>query len=169
MSVTTNGLLQSGVPASAILYTNGTEIYTNGVQYNLPHLTSGTNVAGYICWGTHSSLGAFYATPSGAFPVIWTNNSNWYVIRTEESDNGQRCQPFCGTFMQWFGANAFGGTNYVNTPVGALTYTDEPGAGGTDNQIFFQLWAGGNNFAICAWASRVTTEFQAVGDPFVRR
>ena len=74
VSVTTNGLLQSGVPASAILYADGTETYSNGVYYYPPHLTSATNVAGYISWGFHSSLGNAYATNGS---VKWTNNSNW--------------------------------------------------------------------------------------------
>jgi hypothetical protein len=31
------------------------------------------------------------------------------------------------------------------------------------------LWKAGKNFAICAWNSRTTKNFQAVGDPFVTK
>ena len=42
---------------------DGTETYSNGVLITYPpHLTSATNVAGYISWGFHSSLGNAYAT-----------------------------------------------------------------------------------------------------------
>ena len=71
--------------------------------------------------------------------------------------------------MQWFANTAFGGTNYANTPVAAVTYTDEPLATANANDVLFQLWSGGNNFAICAWASRKTPYYQPVGDPFVKR
>ena len=67
----------------------------------------------------------------------------------------------------WFSANAFGGANYSNTPVGAVTYVDEPYGSRTDAQLYFGLWEAGKNFGICAWNSRHTGSFQAVGDPFV--
>jgi len=38
-----------------------------------------------------------------------------------------------------------------------------------DASIYFRLWAGGKSFAICAWSSRGTPYFQALGDPFVTR
>ena len=166
--VTTNGLAQSGVPASVILYRDGLE--TNGL---LPHLTNAANVAGYICWGDHSSLGPLYATTNamitnGSIPVIWTGQSSWYLIRTEESFNGMRYQTSQGDFVQWFASTAFGGTSYANTPVAALSYTDEPQGGDNANDVLFQPWSGGNNFAICAWASRNTSYYQVVGDPFVK-
>lgn len=75
-----------------------------------------------------------------------------------------------GHFTQWFSSMAFGGTNYENTPVGAVCHTDEPGAGGVNNAAtYFGSWAQGKSFALCAWNSRNTMYFQAVGDPFVRR
>jgi hypothetical protein len=47
---------------------------------------------------------------------------------------------------------------------------DEPAISGIEDQSqFFGLWAGGKSFATCAWASRNTPYFQAVGDPFVAR
>ena len=90
------------------------------------------------------------------------------MIETVESFNGWRSWGQ-GNFIQWFCAVAFGGTNYENTPVAAVSNTDEPyGAGNVPGQ-YFGLWAAGKNFAICAWNSRGTDRFQAVGDPFVRR
>ena len=60
--------------------------------------------------------------------------------------------------------------NYENTPVGAVIRTDEPSFPGINRpNTHLGLWAAGKNAAICAWAARVTTYFQAVGDPFVTR
>jgi alpha-tubulin suppressor-like RCC1 family protein len=154
------GLVAAGVPTNFISYLYGFE---NG--FSLPHLTNAVNVAGYICWGWHSSLGFSYVT-NGA--VQWSGNSGWWIIRTAESFNGQRS----GQFLQWFSSNAFGGTNYSNTPIGGPTYVEEPDADNTLNDILFNLWASGQNLAICCWAARnpsLPPYMQVVGDPFVTK
>jgi hypothetical protein len=72
----------------------------------------------------------------------------------------------------WFYQQAFGSLNYENTPVGAVTHTDEPSLDGVNlPKIYLGLWAAGKNAAICGWAARQTQtpHFQAVGDPFVTR
>jgi len=97
------------------------------------------------------------------------NSSRW-IIQTVESYNGQRYATDQGTISDWFSQDAFGGTNYSNTPVGAVSHTDEPGLPGVnDPATYFGLWASGKNFAICAWNSRETPDFQAVGDPLVTK
>jgi hypothetical protein len=108
--------------------------------------------------------------------IKWSGNSAWYVVETIESFNGYATNFISGTFIWWFAANGFGGSNYSNTPVGAVTHVEEPSLGGVNNaSVYFGLWAGGKNFAICAWNSRgvppgnYPPELQAVGDPFVRR
>lgn len=69
-----------------------------------------------------------------------------------------------------FFPNAFGGTNYSSTPIGAVTHSTESYLSGVENtQVHFGLWAAGKIFAASAWSSCQTTNFQAVGDPFVRR
>ena len=163
----TNGLAQSGVPNSAVLYANGTETISGNTVYNLPHLNSAPNVAGYFSWGSHSSLGGAYALNN---QLAWTGSSSWFIMSTVESFNGQRSEPSEGNFLQWFSPNAFGGSGYSNTPVGAVTHVEEPGLSGIeDPSLLFGLWAAGRNFAICAWASRNTPFFMAVGDPLVCR
>jgi alpha-tubulin suppressor-like RCC1 family protein len=160
-----NGLSASGVLPSAIIYDDGVETITNGTNYNLPHITNATSVAGYICWGEHSSLGEKYATNGS---VNWTGHSSWWIIETIESFNGEVAQRSpMGNFTQWYSNNAFGGTNYSNTPVGAVTHVEEPGGNVNDAYVYFGLWASGKNFAVCAWNSRVTDYFQAVGDPLI--
>jgi hypothetical protein len=152
------------LPGLSIVYVDGAELTNAPVQP--PHITNAVNVASYITWGEHSLLGGIYATNN---VVRWQGNSGWYLIETYESFNGQ---PGAGqgNFFQWYSANAFGGTNYSNTPVGAVTQVDEPGLPNTnDAQIYFGLWIRNKNFAICAWCSRRTDLFQAVGDPFVAR
>ena len=163
---TTNGLLASGVSTAAILYSDGLEIISNSIVYNLAHSTSKTNVAGYICWGAHSSLGSEYATNG---TVQWHGNSSWWLIETVESWNGTHdAYSGQGNFTKWFSSNAFGGTNYSHTPVGAVCHVFEPNLSGVnDAAIYFRLWASAKNFGVCAWTSRLTPYFQAVGDPFV--
>jgi hypothetical protein len=120
-----------------------------------------------MCWGAHSSLGGNYAV-NGV--VNWSGNSGWWIIETVESFNGIRGGFGQGNFTQWFASNAFGGTNYSNTPVGAAGHTEEPGLGGVENSaIYFGLWASGKNFAICSWNSRQTSFFQSIGDPLITR
>ena len=163
----TNGLISAGVPTNNILFSDGTETFSNSIAYNLPHPTGVTNVAGYICWGGHSSLGAGYAVDG---TVQWKGNSSWWIIRTLESFNGQKADPGQGNFVKWFSSNAFGGTKYSNTPIGASSNVEEPGLeGGTTTSKYFNLWASGKNFGVCVWSSINTHYFQAVGDPFVAK
>ena len=165
VSDATNGLYLAGVAASAIIYTNGLEACSNCGPNILPHITSAVNVAGYISWGAHSSLGSHYATNG---TPQWSGNSGWWIIQTIESYNGTTFVTDQGNFLQWFSTSAFGGTNYSNTPVGAVSHVDEPGVGSVNNSAtYFGLWARKKNFAICAWNSRATAYFQAVGDPLV--
>jgi hypothetical protein len=170
VSTVTNNLLQNGVSSSAIKYLDGLDtILTNTTPFtyiNPPQITNAANVAGYVSWGFHSALGSFYATNN---IVRWSGNSGWYLIQTYESYNGQEYN-VSGNYIQWSSANAFGGSNYSNTPIGAVTYVEEPNLSGVnDSSVYFGSWAAGKNFAICAWNSRNTTFFQAVGDPFVTR
>jgi hypothetical protein len=169
VSAATNALLAASVPQNAIHFFDGLETLTNGVQYNLTHPTGITNLSGYMCWGAHSSLSSTYPTNGN---VAWSGNSGWWIIETAESYNGQRENDSSGQafFLQWFSANAFGGSSYSSTPVGGVSHTHEPGLEHlNDSGLYFGLWAGGKNFAMCAWNSRGTPHFQAVGDPLVRK
>ena len=151
------GVTSNGVPLSAVDY---------DPQTNTIHITHGTNVTGYLCWGVHEGFPATYAIDG---TVTFSGNSGWYLIETIESYNGQR-NGGQGNFIQWLSSNAFGGTNYSNTPVGAVTHVEEPEVTGVENSpVYFGLWAIEKNFAICAWNSRQTPYFQAVGDPFVTK
>jgi hypothetical protein len=58
----------------------------------------------------------------------------------------------------------------ARTPVGSFAHVDEPRpAGVSDASIYFRLWEAGKNFGLCAWASKRTSAFLAVGDPFVKK
>jgi len=104
VSRATNGLIASGVATSAIFYAEGIETLTNGVPYNLTHPTTATNLAGYICWGAHSSLGSEYPSTNQ-----WHGNSRWWILETIESYNGQRSQQGTqGNFVRWLSSSAFG-------------------------------------------------------------
>lgn len=166
VSSATNGLLNAGVPTNSILFFDGLDIYTNNIPPPLIHPTSKSNIAGYMTWGAHSALEANYPTDS---KVAWVGTNRWWIIETVESFNGQR-ESGAGMFIKWFSAGAFGGTNYSNTPVGAVTHVDEPHIPGVNNAAnYFGLWASWKNFGIAAWNSRNTPYFQAVGDPLIKR
>jgi alpha-tubulin suppressor-like RCC1 family protein len=157
-----SALLQAGVPTSSVIYTN-----TDPDCGLACHITRGSGLAGYFCWGMHSSLG-----PNYAFTDVWTGDTGWWIIETAESYNGDRYVKDHGHYTQWFSPNAFGGVGYSNTPIGSASHTDEPGGGGVeDPAIYFVLWAQGKSFAICAWNSRMNNNpfFQATGDPLVTR
>jgi len=154
-------VLQDGVSTNCIFYTND---YPDCGSLAC-HTTNGINVAGYLSWGVHSSLGADYATSN---IVNWTGNSGWYIMETIESFNGQRYQFGQGNFVEWFSESAFGGSNYSNTPIGAPSNVNEPFIPGPNySSNYFGLWANGKNAGICAWNSINTPSFQVVGDPFV--
>jgi hypothetical protein len=162
-------LVQEDISSNSIVYTN---VYPDCGSLAC-HITNGSNLAGYFCWGEHSSLGGGYASNGS---VIWTGDSGWYLMETIESFNGERDgDGFQGNFVDWFAANAFNGTNYnsynyTNTPVGVISTVDEPGLGRSGNPaLYFGLWARGHTFGICAWNAIGSPEFQAVGDPFVTR
>ncbi|MCW5553120.1 MAG: hypothetical protein KIS67_13290 [Verrucomicrobiae bacterium] len=162
------------MPLSSIAYAEDVEFcqhrdtnnnnYCDGGYLPKPHLTNAVDVAGYVSWGFHSTLGIAFSTNG---TVTWTGASSWWLIESFESGNGQRNTDY-GGFFHWFAPNAFGGANHANTPVGAVTHVDEPGLSGVNNPYtYFNLWASGKSFGIAAWNSRRTERFQAVGDPFV--
>jgi hypothetical protein len=109
-----------------------------GVQQTVAVYNDVAGVAGYLSWGAHTSLNLDYAIAGDVGAVQWQGNSRWWIIQTVESFNGE---PFTGQgdFYKWFDYRAFGaGTApanaYKNSPVGAVTYTDEPfGHGGQCN------------------------------------
>jgi hypothetical protein len=136
---------------------------------NATHTTMATNVAGYLTWGIHGYLPATYAIDG---TISFFSASSWYLIQTVESYNGQRnvANTGQGNFIEWFSVGAFGGTNYSNTPVGAVCNVNEPGLPGPNySAIYFGLWASGKNAGICAWNAINSPSFQVVGDPLVTK
>jgi hypothetical protein len=132
-------------------------------------ITNGPDVAGYYTSGIYNLVfGPTYATDRS---VVWSGNSAWWIIITSESFNGTRdCQSDQqGCVKRWFASSAWGGTNYANTPVGAVSHVEEPALQGWNDATFFSLWEEGFLFSECAWASRRNTAMQAIGDPLVRR
>src|SRR6266446_8777666 len=90
----TNGLIAAGVPSAATLLYDGLETCLQSdassnciVGSNITHVTGVSHMAGYICWGGHSSLGSDYARDN---TVAWGANSGWWIIETIESYNGRR-------------------------------------------------------------------------------
>lgn len=120
-----------------------------------------------MSWGAHSSLGNQF--PINGY-VQWSGQSSWWLIETVESYNGQRYVAGQSSYMLWFSSNAFGGTNYSNTPIGAVSSEDEPFVLGVSNpQTYFGLWAAGKNLAICSWNPTINSQLLVIGDPFVTK
>lgn len=143
----------------------GTFPYTQ-VDYNArgtSYITGGSHVLGYCGWGNNGGRSGNYAN-NGA--IQWSSNANWWITTTIESFNGRR-STFQGNYIDWFANGAWGGSTYENTPIGAVCHVEELGIGGVVTKEFFNHWESGYLFAECAWASRSTPYFLAVGDPMV--
>jgi alpha-tubulin suppressor-like RCC1 family protein len=163
-------------PTASVFGTGGN--YANGE----PIITTlATNVAGYFTcgWDCGGDYNLFDSIP----PVIqFYGQSGWYIMTTVDSFDGQRDTDSSqndfvqANFLSWFTTNSFGGTNYSNTPVGAVTTVEEPyPCGKVSAYVYYGDWAAGKSFTISAWAAQaqgngcVGRYFQAVGDPFVRK
>ncbi len=162
MTNTVTVLLQNGVASSNI------DFSTDDVTPPGGHIYSATNIAGYFSFGGHSFLGA-------TFPVDGTvkfyGQSGWFAMTTYESYSGQTNAPTGGLscYTEWFAADAFGGSNFNNTPVIGVANTDECGCA-PQPMGFLGLWCAGKNAAISCWQNgwqNVGTTL-AVGDPLVR-
>ena len=137
-------------------------------------ISTGNNVKGYASWGVHD--GVFSSTYPTNGSVVWSGSSKWWIIETIESFNGQRDaslglggQQPQGDVEEWFASNAWGGTNYTNTPIGAVSHVEEPGLEGVNGATYMSLWEEGFLFSECAWASKNTPCFQAIGDPLLKQ
>ena len=148
-------------------------------------LTSLSDVAGFFHRGIYGyNYNRRYATDG---TIRLTGRSNWYLTETVESFKGQWLankevgeladarvpgivHGTMGNFVEWFSANAYGGTNYSATPAAAVTHVLEPGGNGANGPSLFTCWDMGRPFAYCAWKSdRSGGRLQAVGDPLVTR
>ena len=140
------GVVEGGVPETSV-------VYSNALDYGFQnHILLATNVSGYLCWGTHSTLGPKYLIPTtnSTSLVRFFDNSGWYLIETVESNNGFRGDVGHGNFLHWYSEESFGGTDFENTPIGAVTHTDEPFLFGiNDPGVFFGFWVRGKRFGTC--------------------
>jgi len=130
-----------------------------------PYITNASNVSGYFSWGTNGGHSWHYANDGS---VVFTGNSGWYPIMTYESYNGH-WDSHQGDFTDWFSANAFGGTDYSNTPAAAVTHADEPTAGGVNGEQYFQCWEKGHLFIDCAYLSMRSAFMVPRGDPWITK
>ena len=174
-----NAVVQAGASPASVTYSN---VPDNGTL--AAHITIGVNVAGFLSWGCHG----YHCDTNGGYAtnntIQFTGQSGWYIMQTVESFNGQisacydSCDgPICqGTFISWYAADAFGGTNYSNTPVGAVSNVEEPKLlGNNDSGLYFEDWAAGRIFAYSGWNSFTLQNqswshfLQVVGDPFTQK
>ena len=181
-------LLYPAVVAITNINTNALVTYidvTSGIASGTlaGHITNAASVAGFGSWGAHGYWGGYYGTNYIATgtnwgyatngTIIFTGNSGWYIMETYESFNGQQVPEILqGNYLSWYASNAFGGTNYSNTPVGAVCNVDEPETSGVNYPaVYFGDWAVGRIFAYCSWNSfpKLTHYLQVVGDPFVQQ
>ncbi|MES3031135.1 MAG: Ig-like domain-containing protein [Patescibacteria group bacterium] len=151
-----NKLTSSGVSSSRITYT---------AQASSTHITQATDVLGFETWGANGGIGGEYANNGS---ITFSGKSSWYLIKTIESFNGQ-WSTSQGNFIDWFSSNAFGGTNYSNTPIGATTHVEEPYTSGVAGSSYLADWEKGLLFVEAAWDSKQTVYFMAVGDPLITR
>lgn len=168
--VTTSSLSGLGKKAqNAVLAENSSASTTYS---NTAHIFTANDVGGYMTFGANGQIGMDYAIDG---KIKFSGKSGWYILQTIESWNGQRFNTGWpggtgqGSFVDWFAQNAFGRTNYENTPIGAVSHTSEPTGDGVNSEDYFRLWERGYPFIEAAWASRNTKYFMATGDPFVTK
>lgn len=130
------------------------------------HIFEADNVAGYCSWGANGMLGNDYST-SGA--VRFSGKSEWYLLATMESGNGQMINLNQGDFINFFSRTAFGGLNYENTPAGMAGFVEEPYIYGLYDPMYFALWEAGYVLADTAWSCRRTPFYIVIGDPLIRK
>lgn len=154
-------------PTASVITTTG--LWNGGVAI---FTLQATNVEGYFTGGWDGG-GDSNMFVDGR--VSFSGNSGWFIMTTVDSYDGQRVT-FQAGYLTWFATNSFGGTNYSNTPVGAVTTVEEPSLSGkVGPDAYYGGWASGKSFAISAWAGQAEGNgipglyFQAVGDPFVRK
>jgi hypothetical protein len=129
---------------------------------------SATNLAGYFTVGYDGGHTTNYALDGS---VVFSGSSGWYIMGDVDSYSGERPpitqNPGQSSFITWFASNAFGGTYYSNTPVGAITSPIEPGfEDNTSN--YFGNWERGKCFIFTEYSgSDNPVACQIVGDPFV--
>jgi hypothetical protein len=140
-------------------------LYVFGVAGTNAHLTSGADVTGYESWGVNGGMPLAY--PNNR-TLMFTGKSNWYLVKTFESWNGI-IGADQGNFEQWFNPSTAGGWRYSRTPIGMACHTDEPLVSGVEGSMYMCNWEAGLLFSECAWSSRKTKYFMAVGDPLVKR
>ncbi len=164
-------------PAEVFNYNEAMKVHSSSAQVlfrarGQQPFTQAENVLGYVGWAYWGKWGGNYAINGD---VKFSGNSGWYLINTFESFNGMWTagavanENFQGNFIKWFSRNAFGGTNYENTPVGAVTTIEEPSAAGKNGPGLFTCWDSGKPFIYCAWSSIQSPFFQGVGDPWVAK
>ena len=151
-----NTLVGVGVPSGSIYYSTGADFLTN-------HITQATNVAAYFSNGGHSILKRAFATNGW---VKFYEQSGWYIMTCYQSTGGHRYDYYFSTYIDWFRSNAFGGTNYENTPVAAVANTDECGCSPLPTPLF-TAWVAGKYACIANWYAGGQTI--SVGDPLVKR
>jgi hypothetical protein len=172
-----NALVQSSIPSQNIRYVDGDWGGANPANLcrqcpETPERCIGCNgIAAYVSWGIWGfEHGDWTQTMS------FLDGCNWYIMSAVESWNGQwgnaqgLTRDWQYTFHRWLESNAFRGTNYRSTPVGALSHTAEPGqVCSIAFDTCFRLWSQGKPFALCVWNAAALSVVQATGDPLVRR
>jgi len=130
-----------------------------------PNVKRGMDVLGYETWGVHGGLPGTYPYDG---TISFGGKSNWWLVKTIESYNGI-INSGQGNFEGFFNSRCAGGFLYSRTPIGMVCHTDEPLLGGIEGPQYLVNWEKGLLFSECAWSSRNTPFFMAVGDPLVTR
>lgn len=130
-----------------------------------PNAKRDRDVLGYETWGVHGGMPGTYPYDG---TISFGGNSNWWLVKTIESYNGIIASGQ-GNFEGFFNPRCAGGFNYSRTPVGMACHTDEPRLNGIEGPQYLVNWEKGLLFSECAWSSRNTPFFMAVGDPLVAR
>ena len=142
-------LLGDGVPGSNIM---------DHTENQNQLITSVTNPTAYGTWG--SDGGQLLPTFPIDGSVKFSGKAGWWLGMSVESFDGvyggnqtmSQSDP-----TEWFASNAFGGTNYSNTPICFVGNTQEPLISGCVWAPYFGDWSKGWSTSEAAWAGETAT------------
>jgi hypothetical protein len=105
----------------------------------------------------------------GSFPASYTGVKTFSAFKAS-SQFSQGLRPIRhSAYTQYFAKNAFGGTNYENTPVVWVGHSYEPFYPGALNNTFMRSWMGGQTaYATIAGNFSNSNPMLIIGDPLVK-
>lgn len=124
-------------------------------------MTGVTNPAAVVNWGVYSgNTTGVHTNWTAGWPtngvLTFQGDAGWYVLQSFESWNANfgPQRSWQSKYTYWFRANAFGGSAYSRTPVGAMSHVAEPYLPSHNTATWATLWHLGKPLGIVTWIAK---------------